>query len=246
MAISNAHIGIISQVRMTSTRLPGKVLMKINERSLLEYHLDRLKLTGHKIIIATTINAADDAVCELADRLQIEYYRGSEQNVLERFYYAAKKSGLKHIVRVTSDCPLIDPDLIRKGIEQYMNAGDENIYLSNSIDRTFARGFDFEIFSFHSLEEAFKKATDHSDLEHVTPYIWKNRSGKISILHFKQEMDNSRLRVTVDTPQDFELIRKLIMNHNAERLSHNEIENILLDHPELIAINAEIRQKKVD
>lgn len=231
---------------MTSTRLPGKVLMKINGRSLLEYHLDRLQKTGFRIIIATTINSADDAVCELAENMKLDFYRGSELNVLERFYNAAKTFKLQYIIRVTSDCPLIDPVLIRNGAEQYLNGDDENVYLSNSIERTYARGFDFEIFSFSSLKEAYENAKDQSDLEHVTPFIWKNKSGKIKIRHFKQEADNSNLRVTVDTPEDLELIRQLIENYKADTLSFSEIEKILLDHPELVTINAEIQQKKVN
>ena len=218
----------------------------INDRSLLEYHLDRLRKTGFRIIIATTINSADDAVCELAENMKIDFFRGSEQNVLERFYNAAKTFKLQHIIRVTSDCPLIDPVLIRNGADQYLKGDDEIVYLSNSIERTYARGFDFEIFSFASLKDAYEKAKDQSDLEHVTPYIWKNKSGKIKMVHFKQEHDNSALRVTVDTSQDFELIRQLIVDYHAERLSHDKIESILLDHPELIAINADVQQKKVN
>ncbi len=231
---------------MTSSRLPGKVLMRINDKSLLEYHLERLRSTNLKVIIATTVNDTDNPICELAEKLNLDYFRGSENNVLDRFYNAAKKFDLKHIVRLTSDCPLIDPFLIRDAVEQYCQIGNENIYLSNAIERTFARGFDFEIFSFASLMEAKENTIDESDLEHVTPYIWKNKSGKIDLVHVKQDVNNSNLRVTVDTPQDLELIRQLIENFHADKLSQREIEKILLGHPKLIAINAEIHQKKVN
>ena len=117
--------------------------------------------------------------------------------------------------------------------------------MSNGMERTFARGFDFEIFSFELLDEAFKRATDESDLEHVTPYIWKNRPGNIQLYPVKQAIDNSRFRITVDTPEDFELIRLLIETYEADKLSYNEIEQILSEHPELPAINAHIEQKKV-
>ena len=122
---------------------------------------------------------------------------------------------------------------------------NNNLYISNGVERTFARGFDFEIFSFQLLEEAFHNATDEADLEHVTPYIWKNRSGKVDFYHVKQNTNNSNLRITVDTEDDFTLIKTLIENYNADQLSYNEIENILLQHPELIAMNAHIEQKKV-
>ena len=117
--------------------------------------------------------------------------------------------------------------------------------MSNGIERTFARGFDFEIFSFQLLDDAFNKATDEADLEHVTPYIWKNKSGKVEMYHIKQTDDNSKLRITVDTADDFELIKRLIENHKANELPYNEIESILKSHPDLIALNSHIEQKKV-
>ena len=117
--------------------------------------------------------------------------------------------------------------------------------MSNVIERTFARGFDFEIFSFQSLKAAFENATDESDIEHVTPYIWKNKLGEIDFYHVKQEKDNSSLRLTVDTSEDFELIKQLIEKYHAENLSYNEIENLLLQHPELVELNANTVQKKV-
>ena len=117
--------------------------------------------------------------------------------------------------------------------------------MANGIERTFARGFDFEIFSFDLLNDAFKNARDEGDLEHVTPYIWKNRSGKVELHPVKQPMDNSRFRITVDTPEDFELIRVLIEKYKADRLSYVEIEQLLTDHTELSAINAHIEQKRV-
>jgi spore coat polysaccharide biosynthesis protein SpsF len=239
------HIGIITQARMTSTRLPGKVFKEISNKNLLQYHIDRLKKTGFDIAIATTTNQTDDVINSFAVSQNIKCHRGSENNVLSRFYETAVKYKFDIIIRVTSDCPLIDPHLIRNSIEKYLKLNNLNLYLSNGIERTFARGFDFEIFSFSLLEEAFKNATEESDLEHVTPYIWKNRSGEVEFYHVKQEINNSDLRITVDTSDDFELIKQLIDKYNAAELSYNEIEKILRDHPELIAINSHIEQKKV-
>jgi spore coat polysaccharide biosynthesis protein SpsF len=245
MSILRPHIGIITQARMTSTRLPGKILKEVNHKSLLQYHVDRLLQTGFEVIIATTINNTDDPVCEFAEKQKIKYHRGSEDNVLSRFYEAAKEFDLDVIIRVTSDCPLIDPHLIRNSVEKYLQFNNQNLYMSNGTERTFARGFDFEIFSFQLLEEAFKNATDKSDQEHVTPYIWKNRSGKVEIYPVKQTMDNSRFRITVDTADDFELIKTLIEKYNADQLSYNEIEKILAENPALVSLNAHIEQKKV-
>lgn len=239
------HIGIITQARMTSTRLPGKIFKEVNTKSLLQYHIERLKKTGFDIAIATTTNDTDNCVAEYAAQNNINVHRGSENNVLSRFHETAVKFNYDIIVRVTSDCPLIDPHLIRNSIEKYLKLNNVNLYMSNGIERTFARGFDFEIFSFQLLDDAFNKATDEADLEHVTPYIWKNKSGKVEMYHIKQTDDNSNLRITVDTADDFELIKRLIENHKANELPYNEIESILKSHPDLIALNSHIEQKKV-
>lgn len=238
-------IGIITQARMTSTRLPGKVMKEINHKSLLQYHTERLQKTGIPVAIATTVNDSDNVVSDFADHHGIKCYRGSEQDVLSRFYETAKKFNFNTIVRVTSDCPLIDPHLIRNSMEKYHQLENKNLYMSNALERTFARGFDFEIFSFHLLSQAYTNATQESDKEHVTPYIWNNRSGQVEFYHIKQPADHSHLRITVDTADDFELIRQLIEIHQADKLSYREIEGVLTAHPELININKHIEQKKL-
>ncbi len=239
------QIGIITQARMTSTRLPGKILKEINHKSLLQYHTDRLKKTGLDLVIATTVNKSDDIIADWSQLNGIGCYRGSEDNVLSRFHEAASAFGFDIIIRVTSDCPLIDPHLIRNSVEKYLKLNNQNLYMSNVLIRTFSRGFDFEIFGFNLLDQAFKKASSVSDLEHVTPYIWNNRSGEVQVYDIKQDTNNSRFRITVDTPEDFELIRELVEKYNADTLAYPEIENILIKHPGLVAMNAHIEQKKV-
>ncbi|HLP13038.1 MAG TPA: glycosyltransferase family protein [Flavobacteriales bacterium] len=236
--------GIITQARMTSTRLPGKILKLAGGKPLLDYHVQRLQQSGLPLYIATTVNETDDAVSEYARGNNLQLYRGSEDHVLSRFFETAKENEIQTIIRVTSDCPLIDPSLIVKGLEIFQNENNPYAYVSNVIERTYARGFDFEIFSFQYLEEAMQCASDPIDTEHVTPYIWKNKSGKTAFRHIKQQHDNSRFRLTVDTPEDFELIRILIENHSAHTLKQDEIENILAANPKLVAINASIEQKK--
>jgi spore coat polysaccharide biosynthesis protein SpsF len=230
---------------MTSTRLPGKVLKLVNGKSLLAYHIERLQKTGFSIAIATTTNHTDDPLVSFAEEHQLPCYRGSEDNVLSRFYHAATQFKYDIIVRVTSDCPLIDPYLIKNSVTQYIKFNNPNLYMSNVIERTFARGFDFEIFSYQSLKNAFENATETSDLEHVTPYIRKNLQGKTSFHDIVQSSDHSHLRLTVDTEPDFELIKQLIENYHAAELAYTEIEDILLKNPQLIAINEHIEQKKV-
>ena len=239
------NIGIITQARMTSTRLPGKVFKEINAKSLLLYHIQRLQQTGFDIAIATTTNDTDDCICQFAEANHLHYHRGSESNVLSRYYETATKFKYDVIVRVTSDCPLIDPHLIRNNVEKYLKLNNTNLYMANGVERTFARGFDFEVFSYDLLKEAYNKASDEGDLEHVTPYIWKNRSGKVEFYHVKQSFDHSAFRITVDTADDFELIKTLIEKYKADTLPYTEIESILAQHPELVAINAHIEQKKV-
>ena len=238
------RIGIITQARMTSTRLPGKILKEVNGSSLLHYHTQRLKQSGIETIIATTINKTDDAVQEFAEKSQIKFYRGDENNVLKRYHETAQKYNLDVIVRVTSDCPLVDPHLIRNSIEKYLQLNNNKLYMSNVLERTFARGFDFEIFSFHLLHQAFINAREETDQEHVTPYIWKNKSGETEFYTIKQSNNNSHLRITVDTPDDFELVKQLITNYHAHELSYVEIENLLNNHPELTLLNGHIEQKK--
>src|SRR6185437_2526684 len=202
--------GIITQARMTSTRLPGKILMKAKGKSMLEYHLERLAWSNLPVYIATTTNQTDDVVVEFATKHGIMFSRGSEENVLSRYYECAKKNELDIIIRVTSDCPLIDGNLLGIGYNKYIEIDDAHLYLSNSIERTFPRGLDYEIFSFDLLEDAYYNADEEPELEHVTPYIRNNRSGNVTLLNIANEKDYSNFRITLDTPEDFELIRKLI------------------------------------
>lgn len=238
-------VGIISQARMTSTRLPGKVLLPIAGRPVLQYHLDRLKQSGYPVFLATTVNKTDDPLAAFGQQHQIPVYRGDEQNVLSRYYEAARAFNLDVIVRVTSDCPLIDGTLIRQGIGEYLEGNDYQVYLSNCLMRTFPRGFDFEIFSFGLLEEAYHHASQAGELEHVTPYINQNKSGRVRMRHLTQPEDKSSYRVTLDTPEDFELIRTLIEEYQAHQLSARQICHLLDAHPEVVRINAMIEQKKV-
>lgn len=237
-------IGIITQARMTSSRLPGKVLMEAGSKSMLEYHVARLQKTGYEVVIATTDNKQDDTLAAFASRLGIDCYRGSEDDVLSRFMVVQHAKKYDIIVRVTSDCPLIDPELIRQGINLYLEKENELMYVSNCFPRTFARGFDFEIFSGKMLEEANEYAHDIFEREHVTPYMWKNKPHHFHLENISQEVKNGSLRITIDTPEDFQLLKILIEEYEAEHLNYREIEHILISHPQLVAINEHIEQKK--
>jgi len=204
----------ISQARVGSTRLPNKVLKKVLGKTLLEIHIERIKKSrlSDKIIIATTTNEADNIICDLAKKLGVDYFKGSEYDVLDRFYQAVKNEKPNFIVRLTSDCPLIDPELIDIVIE---NAIKLNLdYYSNTLIECFPDGQDIEVIKFKSLEMAWNNAKLKSEREHVTPYIRKNSSFKGGKL-FKSDTykfceNYKNVRLTVDEENDFKVIELLI------------------------------------
>ncbi|QNF35862.1 glycosyltransferase family protein [Adhaeribacter swui] len=226
---------------MTSTRLPGKVLLPVKEQPLLKYHTDRLRQSGYPVFLTTTTNATDEALVQFARMEGLDFYRGDENNVLSRYYETALAYNLDIIVRVTSDCPLIDGNLIKSGVQQYLQKADDRLYLSNTVVRTFPRGLDFEIFSFVLLQEAAKAATEAFQKEHVTPYI-KTHASNADIIN---PVDASNFRITVDTPEDFDLVKVLIEKFAADKLGYTSIIHLLQNNPELAQINAHIEQKKI-
>jgi spore coat polysaccharide biosynthesis protein SpsF len=213
-------------------------------KPMLHYHIERLKWSGYPIIVATTSNSTDDVVFSFADTIGVACFRGDEQNVLSRYYQAALQADLDIIVRVTSDCPLIDGRLIEAGIDEYIQRNEPRLYLSNALKRSYPRGFDFEIFSFELLSEAYNNASLQPDLEHVTPYINRNRSGNVVFGDISYVSDKSNYRITLDEKDDYTLLKRLIEEWHAYEKGHEDIINILDTHPELIKVNAHIEQKK--
>jgi len=228
---------LVTQARTGSTRLPGKVLMEVNGTPLLKIHLDRLKKSkkADKIIVATTICEEDNIIEELAKEWGYEVFRGSENDVLDRFYQAVKKFNPLWVVRVTSDCPLIDPMLVDKVIEAVQLESKD--YGSNVINETFPDGQDVEVFKFSALEKAWKEASKSSEREHVTPFIRNNSNLKneniFSAISYNNNIDYSNIRMTVDEQRDFELIYKVIseLGLNKTWLEYTEyiISNKLLE-----------------
>ncbi|MCC7301385.1 MAG: glycosyltransferase family protein [Bacteroidia bacterium] len=233
--------GIITQARMGSTRLPGKVFSSVGNGNLMDIHLGRLRQTGLEFAIATTEKPDDDAFIIYGKKYELNVYRGSEENVLLRFFETAEYFEFDPVIRVTSDCPLIDPALILRGLEEHLAFERNDLYTSNTIERTYPRGFDFEIFSFDMLRAAKEHAATAFEKEHVTPWI---RANAESLHHITDPENHSDLRVTVDTAEDLELIRQLVLEHRAHLLPAQEITRILTTHPQLAAINAHIRQKE--
>ena len=241
-------IGIITQARATSTRLPAKVLLTAAGRTYLEYHLERLVATGLPVIVATTTNLDDDPIVVLTEKLGLPVFRGSEQDVLSRYAGAASQYGLDGVVRVTSDCPLIDSAVVAAGVDRWRAENDPDLYLSNALERTYPRGMEYEVFSAARLLDADAKATLEVDREHVTPYLHQNRPGDVRLLNQPWSggtPDGARYRLTLDTEDDRKLLTALIEEHDASRLNCAELVAILAAHPELVALNAHIQQKKL-
>ncbi|NMA49297.1 MAG: NTP transferase domain-containing protein [Tissierellia bacterium] len=242
------HIGAIIQARMGSTRLYGKVLKEIKGKSVLRHVIERVQQSKlvDEIVIATTIHERDNAIENEALKCGVKVFRGSEDNVLSRYYYAAKENKIDVVIRITSDCPLIDPFVMDEIINRYLN-GDYEIVTnagSNLSQRTYPRGLDTEVFSFDVLEDAFKNAKETYQREHVTPYIYEN-SKKVFI--YKNDIDYSKHRWTLDTEEDFELISRIYdrLYKGKHNFYLNEIIELFNQEPGLYQINAHVEQKKL-
>lgn len=205
---------LITQARTGSTRLPGKVLMEVNQMPLLKIHLDRLKKSKNidKIIVATTHSKDDDIIEKLSNEWAYDIFRGSENDVLDRFYNAVKNINPLWVVRVTSDCPLIDPLLVDQ-VVSYVQDSDMD-YGSNTLVEQFPDGQDIEVFKFSTLEKAWRNANLFSEREHVTPYIINNSTMKggslFNAINYACHSDFSKIRMTVDEIRDFNMISILI------------------------------------
>lgn len=233
-------IAAIVQARMTSTRLPGKVLLKVMGRPLLSYQIERLRRINNidNIIIATTTNRDDDPIVELCNSESVFYFRGSENDVLDRYYQAAKKFGVNDIMRITADCPLIDPEICSRVVNVYLESGVE--YVNTGM--AFAEGVDCELMSFRYLEKAFKEAGLKSEKEHVTLYM-HNHPDLFMKITLANKSDDSKYRFTVDEKVDFLVVKEIIENlykTDNPPFTTDEIKRFLDEHPETFKMNENI------
>ena len=237
---------IIVQARMTSTRLPGKVMKIVCGKPLLEHLINRLKRVkcADQIVIATTVNESEDIIVDLCKKLDISYFRGSEEDVLGRYYETAVKYEGDVIIRITSDCPVIDPDVVDYLIDFYMKNLKKYDYVTNTLKRTYPRGMDVEIFSFSILKEAYERAKREEEREHVTTFI-RNRSTQYRLHNIKHSSDFSHYRLTVDTSEDLELIRRIFESLYVENpeFTMKDILSKMAANSEWEYINAHIHQK---
>jgi spore coat polysaccharide biosynthesis protein SpsF len=237
---------MIVQARMTSTRLPGKVLKSVLGKPLLEYQIERLKRVRSidELVIATTINAADDPIIALCHQLGVHSYRGSENDVLSRFYGASQEYAADLVVRITSDCPLIDPQVIEQVVNFYKVHQADYDYVSNSLRRTYPRGMDTEVFSMLALSQAFVEATTTSEREHVTPFIYcQPERYRLGYVYYYK--DYSYHRWTVDTPEDFELIQRIVeaLYPQQPQFTLEACLHLLNQNPDWVQLNSHIEQK---
>jgi spore coat polysaccharide biosynthesis protein SpsF len=241
-------VAAIIQARMNSTRLPGKVMKKILDKTLLEYQIERVRRAKSidQIIIATTTKESDNPIIELCQRLAIPYYRGSEEDVLSRYYETAVKFQADAVVRLTSDCPLIDPYVIDKVVYHFLENRTRLDYVSNTLIRTYPRGMDTEIMSVEALIKANDDADEPADREHVTAYLYRHpEQFRLANIYYKS--NESQHRWTVDTPEDFQLIQKVITEIclASPDFTLEDVLEVLKKHPEWSEINAHVEQKNI-
>lgn len=240
-------ITAIIQARVGSSRLPGKVILEIEGKPLIWHVVERVRRTKkvEQIILATTIKKEDKKIVEIAKDMKVQSFAGSEKDVLDRYYQAAKKYGAKIIVRVTGDCPLVDPEIIDKTIEYFLKNNFDYVStahaLGKKISSTYPDGLDTEVFSLKSLEKAWKEAKLPSEREHVTPYIWKN-SKIFKCKSLQNDKDLSNLRWTVDEEKDLDFVRAVYkrLYQRGKIFLTKDILNLLEKEPELMEINKSI------
>ena len=235
----------ILQVRLSSTRLPGKALKPILGRPMIGLHIERLSRTKtlNKLVVATGNDTEDDAIKALCDEIGIDCFRGSPDDVLDRCYRCAQAYEPAHIARLTGDCPLADPDIIDRVVRLHIEGNYD--YTSNILPPTWPDGMDVEVMRFACLAEAHAEAELPSEREHVTPFI-RNRPERYRLGNLNNDIDLSAHRLTVDEPEDFEKIRRIyetlyLQNPN---FSINDVLAFLDDNNKLSELNAHIERNE--
>lgn len=233
----------IVQARMGSSRLPGKVLEDLAGHSMLSRVISRLRASHviDEVIVATTTHLQDDAIVEECDRCSVSVTRGNENDVLDRYYHAAKANKADVVVRVTSDCPLLDPEVTGKTIQAFLQGKPD--YASNTIVRTYPRGLDTEVISRDALAIAWQHAKESYEREHVTPYIVEHPT-QFRLLSVTGDQDFSARRWTVDTIEDLALVRAIYSRLPSEgSFSWRDVLDLLAREPELEQLNRSVVQK---
>ncbi|KKG07363.1 cytidylyltransferase domain-containing protein [Methanosarcina sp. 2.H.A.1B.4] len=238
------HTVAVIQARMGSTRLPGKVMLEISGKPILWHVANRVSKSQliDGFVVATTTNHEDNDIEKFCKENGISVFRGSEDDVLDRYYLCAKKFNIENIIRITADCPLHDPSVIDLVIEKYRRGNYD--YISNIDPPTYPDGIDVEIFSFEALEKAWSNASLVSEREHVTPYIRKHKD-LFKVGNVENVKDLSAHRWTLDQVEDFELIKQIygaFKELDSEMFYMTDILKLLDEYPELVSINSDIKR----
>lgn len=243
-------IEIFVQARMGSTRLPGKVLKHVLGKPLLFYLVERLQRVSEAdgLTILTTTLPEDDLIVDFCQKQHVKCFRGSSEDVLDRYYQAALLQRPDAVVRITADCPLADPGIVNQLIKMYREEFPRWDYLSNGFGgQTYPRGFDTEIFSFEGLEKAFINGLKPYEREHVTPYFYLHPE-IFSMQGIASPIDYSQYRLTVDTPEDFTLIELILekLYPSSPFFTLRDVIELLERNPSWKQINALVKQKTIN
>jgi spore coat polysaccharide biosynthesis protein SpsF len=236
------NVTAIIQARMGSTRLPGKVMKTLGDRSVLGHVITRVKAIPlvDQVVVATTDLPEDAVIAEEAVRCGACVYRGSERHVLSRYYEAASEAKADAVVRFTSDCPLLDPGISAGVIRKFREGGFDYVRLGLE---THPRGLDTEVFTFAALKQVYEEADKDYECEHVTPFILE-RPDRFRIGIVQQDANDSGYRLTLDTPEDWQLIALIYGElYKGEIFSWSDVKRVLQAHPEWVRINAGVKQK---
>jgi len=239
------NIVSIIQARVSSSRLPNKVLMDVMGSPMLARQIERMIRVKslENLVVATSNHNEDNAIEDMCREIGIDCYRGSLDDVLDRFYRCAEKYSPEHVVRITGDCPLIDPDIIDRVVSFHLENGHD--YTSNVLAPTWPDGMDVEVMRFRCLAEAHEEATAPSEREHVTSFIYKHPE-RFNLGSVTQTEDLSSIRLTVDEPEDFELVCKIyhyLYPHNPT-FGLDDVMNLLHETPELMGLNKKFERNE--
>lgn len=233
----------IIQARMGSTRLPGKVLKDLEGKTMLARVVERVCRATliNDVLVATTDGKADDVIVQECRKAAAQVFRGDENDVLDRYFRAAQLTKAEAVVRITSDCPLIDPQVTDKTVRAFLDQQPD--YASNVQVRTYPRGLDTEVMTVQALERAWRLANKPYERTHVTPYIYEH-PGDFKLLSVTGEVDYSSHRWTVDTPEDLEFVRAIYARLNDRgHFGGPDILELLEREPELLDLNRSVAQK---
>jgi spore coat polysaccharide biosynthesis protein SpsF len=243
LAANGMNFVTIVQARMGSTRLPGKVMLDLCGKTVLARVVERVKrsrLAG-EVVIAATLHPADDVLVDEARLLGVKIFRGNEADVLDRYYHTAKRFAADAVVRICSDCPLIDPGIVDCTIQAFL---DTNVdYASNALGRTYPRGLDTEVMTSRTLSRCWREAAVFYQRSHVTPYIYEN-PGEFRIARVCHQEEYGDLRWTLDTPEDLAFLRAVYDRMaNQDEFGWHDVLRLLEREPELLELNQHVRQK---